>query len=277
MIVIFSDLDGTLLEERTYSADEAGPALKCLKERHIPVVFCTSKTRAEVEVWRRKLDNDAPFIVENGGALFVPTDFFPLPILSPTRREEYIVIEFGDPYVELVETLSSASSESGCRVLGFHDMSIAEVSDRCGLPPWMAALAKQREYDEPFEILGGNREGLLEGIISRKKRWTRGGRFYHVTGANDKAHAVRLLTHYFQRQDLTVTTVGIGDGLNDAGFLRAVDIPVLLPSSQTEALRQAVPRARVAKESGPAGWNSAVLRLLGDCASLAISGDEAPG
>ena len=65
---MFTDLDGTLLHPHTYSSDPARPALDTLKRLGIPVVFCTSKTRPEVELWRQRLGVTDPFIVENGGA-----------------------------------------------------------------------------------------------------------------------------------------------------------------------------------------------------------------
>ncbi len=262
MIVVFTDLDGTLLDAETYSADAAQPSLKRLKELGIPLIFSTSKTRAEVEVWRNTLENSDPFIVENGGALFIPNRYFSHPVVSPTYRNAYTVIEFGIPYQELVRILHLSAFQTGCRVRGFNDMSASEVADCCGMSLEEAALAKQREYDEAFEVLEGNPEGLLRAITAAGKWWTRGGRFYHITGSNDKAHAVSLIAHHFRRQYSDVVTVGLGDGINDAGFLNTVDVPILIPSPQVETLKQAVPNGRVAGQPGPAGWNLAVLRLL---------------
>ncbi len=262
MLVIFSDLDGSLLDHKSYSYDAARPALALIKEMRIPLVLVTSKTRAEVEVWQEKLDNHHPFIVENGGALYLPSDYFPLTFQAPTYRSGYAVIEFGTPYEDLVETLCLASSESRCRVVGFHEMSVEEVSLRCEISLEQAFLAKQREYDEPFEILDPWAERLLDCVESRKKRWTRGGRFYHILGANDKAHCVRLLMHFFQRVYGEVTTVGLGDSLNDARFLKVVDFPIVLRSADSAQVRARVPRARLADCPGPDGWNRAVLDIL---------------
>jgi len=47
--VFFSDLDGTLLDARTYSFDAALPALGILRARRVPLVVCSSKTRTEIE------------------------------------------------------------------------------------------------------------------------------------------------------------------------------------------------------------------------------------
>jgi mannosyl-3-phosphoglycerate phosphatase len=262
MLIIFTDLDGTLLDYESYSYDAARPALALIKDMGIPLVLVTSKTRAEVEIWRDRLDNHDPFIVENGGALYMPRNYFPFTLQVPAYRDGYAVIEFGAPYNELVETLRAASSESQCRVIGFHDMSIQEVSLRCGISMDLAVLAKRREYDEPFEILDPGADQLLKCIESRKKQWTRGGRFYHILGANDKSHCVRLLTHFYQRAFGEVSTVGLGDGLNDARFLKAVDIPIVLKSAESARLLASVPRARLTDVTGSEGWNRAVMEVM---------------
>jgi len=70
--VVFTDLDGTLLDHSSYSFEAARPALEGLRARRIPVVPCTSKTRAEVEEIRTRLRNRDPFVVENGGAALIP-------------------------------------------------------------------------------------------------------------------------------------------------------------------------------------------------------------
>jgi mannosyl-3-phosphoglycerate phosphatase len=129
------------------------------------------------------------------------------------------------------------------------------------LPLADARRAKQREYDEPFEILNGESARLFDAIRKRKKRWTLGGRFYHILGANDKGHCVMLLRHFYERIYTSVVLVGLGDGLNDAGFLNLVDIPLLLKSREINKLHKAVPRGRV-YPGGPGGWNAAVLNAI---------------
>ncbi len=264
MLVIYTDLDGTLLDHVTYSWSAALPALDALRDRKVPLVFCTSKTRAETEYWRTQIRTHHPFIVENGGAFYVPPKYFPFSMQWGLHRDGYAVSEIGCPYDELVEVLRVVSAEIRCRVRGFHDMSVREVGERCGMSPEQAELAKQREYDEPFEILDPPGTRLLQGIENHGKRWTCGGRFYHILGANDKAHCVRRLTRYYKQAFGEVTTVGIGDGLNDAAFLRKVDIPIVIKSASSPKLGSLVPRARVTEHPGPDGWNRAVLAILQD-------------
>jgi mannosyl-3-phosphoglycerate phosphatase len=262
MKVIYSDLDGTLLHPQTYSFEAAGPALSLLRRQDAPLVFCTSKTRAEVEFWRERLENRHPFIVENGGAVYIPRGYFPFEVDRAVRRGGYDVIEFGTPYLHLLLDLREAARETGCEVLGFHQMSLADVCLRTSLPVRQAELAKQREYDEPFEILGSFAHSLLAEIENRGRRWTRGDRFYHITGRNDKAVAVNCLSKLYRRAFESVHTVGVGDGHNDAEFLRSVDTPVIIRSRFAVALKLAVPHAGVTSATGPHGWNEALMPLL---------------
>jgi len=75
-VVVFTDLDGTLLDLSDYSYQAALPAVRYLQKQGIPIVFCSSKTRAEQAVYQQKLDIDDPFIVENGGAVYLPESYF---------------------------------------------------------------------------------------------------------------------------------------------------------------------------------------------------------
>ena len=204
-----------------------------------------------MEVWRERLALSDPFIVENGGG-----------VVMPDRT-----IAFGDRYDELVAALRAAAQESGCTVRGFHDLDAHEIGDLCGLPLEDARLARIREYDEPFEILDGHAERLLHAIEARGKRWTRGGRFYHITGKNDKGRAVGTVAKFYRAKDAALRTVGIGDGWNDVPLLREVDTAIILPSSDAGRIRAEIPQAIVAPAPGPEGWNAAVLEYLGTATS----------
>ena len=84
-LVVFSDLDGTLLDHDTYSFDAARPALERLRVDGVPLILCTSKTRAEIAPLRRALGNTHPFISENGGAVFIPAGYFPFALSGAER------------------------------------------------------------------------------------------------------------------------------------------------------------------------------------------------
>ena len=264
-LVVISDLDGTLLDHDTYAFDAARPALERLASARIPVVLCTSKTRAETEPIRGALGNDHPFIVENGGAIVIPRGYFPfgVDVDRAEQRESMTVIPIGDPYAELVSALARASRESGIAVRGFATMTELEVARATGLPIEQARLARQREFDEPFEIVDDRDPApLFDAIVRAGKRWTAGGRFHHITGANDKARAARVLIELYRRQLAGVRTIGLGDAPNDVDLLREVDVPIVIASAHAAAVARLVPGATITRTPGPSGWSDAVLSVL---------------
>lgn len=282
-VVIFTDLDGTLLDSNTYSFEGALPALNLLKERGIPLVLSSSKTRTEVEHYRRLLDNHDPFIVENGGAVFIPKGYFPFPISeldSPPRRTDdfYEILELGVPYPSLVQALRDIREELDLDLKGFSDMEKEEVVALSGLSMAEATMALQREWGEPFraDLSPIDMERLEKAVLDRGLRLTVGDRFYHLTGANDKGQAVKALIRIYQSASGgEIKSVALGDSLNDLPMLQAVDIPILLPKSEggfdlsvissiwsissISSVSSSGNRMILAKEAGPRGWNRAIL------------------
>jgi mannosyl-3-phosphoglycerate phosphatase len=193
--VVFSDLDGCLLDRRTFSAEAARPAVDALAEAGIPLVFCTSQTRAEVEHHRRVLDNDDPFVVENGGAIFIPRGYFPFPHALTRTEGPYAVVELGVRYERLVRLFQDLRRTTGLDLRGFSDMTVNEIASRTGLDHAAAERAKVRDYDEPFTAnLTPIEEGILiEEARSRGLTISRAGRFLHLMGGHSKGLAAELL------------------------------------------------------------------------------------
>ncbi|MFQ5801919.1 MAG: HAD-IIB family hydrolase [Candidatus Methylomirabilales bacterium] len=262
--LVFTDLDGTLLDEDTYRFDAAGPALKLLKDRNIPVILCSSKTRLELEHYRSLLKNHHPFVAENGGAVFIPKRYFGFSA-SHTIRDEYEVLEFGLSYAILIRALEQCRRETGVRVTGFHELSTEEVARLTGLPLQEAQWARIREYDEPFLLHEENDRPVIEEWVRREgMRIIRGRRFSHLTGSNDKGKAVRMLLNLFRR-DGDWRVVSLGDSPNDLPMLEEADVPMLVQHPDgTHDPRVQGPKIVRVDGIGPAGWNRAILELLAD-------------
>jgi mannosyl-3-phosphoglycerate phosphatase len=271
--VVFTDLDGSLLDRDTYAWDAASLALEHIRRNAVPWIVVTSKTRAEVQHYRKLLGNNHPFVVENGGAIFIPHGYFPFPVPGAALREGYELVEWGKPYGELTAALQAASRYTRCRVAGFHEMTAEKVARICRLPIDLAVLAKQREYDEPFYVIDKERERQLKAAIAAQGlRSAHGGRFYHIGGGGSKASAVKLLSALFREARGHVVTVGLGDSQNDASLLQAVDLPVIIRSRYAGALQSLVPYAKLTWHEGPVGWNDAVLEILRNHDEFACSG-----
>ena len=257
--VVVTDLDGCLLDARTYEWAAALPALDTLKRRAIPLVLCSSKTRAEMEPLHAALGLDAPFVYENGGGIVIPPGAW----WSRAARRDGgpLLVRLGVPLRDLGRALMDIAKEAGARLRGFSRLSTREARDLTGLDADDLERARQREHGEPFVLEEGSEDEVRQAAERRGLRVTRGGRFHHLSGAVDKGKAVRQVLSLLG----PAASIGLGDAENDVGLLRVVDRPILVPRPDgafDPALDAAFPDAERAPLPGPEGWNQAVLMAL---------------
>lgn len=259
--IVFTDLDATLLDHETYSHDEAQPMIDVLSRNDIPIVFVTSKTEPEARKLQQKLDICAPFIIENGGAIFIPKCCSRM--YSPGLDAEYEVIQLGKSYDACLNVINRYRDDFGLR--GFSHMHFNEVSKRTGLQTESAKMAKERYCSEPFVM---EDESLLPALREHVEREgfviTRGGRFFHLIGkAQNKGAAVhRLLAHAESAMGVPFRSIALGDSENDFSMLSSVDIPILIPRHDGNYADIDLPHMIKAPHPGPRGWNAALKTLF---------------
>lgn len=253
-LLVATDLDGTLLDSESYSWAPARDAVAALRARRVPLVLCSSKTRAEMEPLSRDLGLAGPMIVENGGAFVMPAE------------SGGAVHVLGARHAELVTALAEIAAEAGAKVRGFSSLSALQIARLSGLSTEAAERARRREYDEPFVLdTPGRLPRLVELAERRELRVTHGGRFHHLTGRGDKGLALREWLRLAAHEGRSFATVGLGDAKNDEPLLHAVDRPILVPrpgGAVDPGLAVAFPGAERAPAPGPVGWNAAVLAVL---------------
>ncbi len=269
-LVFVTDVDGCLLDHQTGSHAAADRAVERLKADGIPLVVCSSRTRAELERLREELGLTSPFIVENGGALYIPTGTFRTRVNGTRHVPGYEVLEFGRPHGEVLAKLLRTAAQIGIEVSTFSGLSVQRVADECGLSLAQARLAKLREYDEPFRLVEPDpfaRTKLWRALRGAGLRCSAGTRYDHVTGRTDKSTPIATLRRLYASAIGEVVFVGLGDSIEDLELLGAVDVPVVVRNSSAgtgELLARQVHRAFVTSQEGPAGWSEAVASLLGE-------------
>lgn len=253
MILVFTDLDGTLLDHETYSYAAAKEALAVLKARSIPLILASSKTEAEMRPLSHGLGLNAPMIVENGAGICGLND-----------------TALGKPcYGELRQIIEKLPSDLRNSYEGFGDWSAEEIAKQTGLPLDAARLAAQRQFSEPGHWSGSDEAFARFTAILNENGFqaVRGGRFTTLMPKTSKAEAMKkLIGHFSQIANETITAIALGDAPNDVAMLEAADRGVIIANPAHAALPalKGETEGRIIRSSqvGPEGWNMSVLELI---------------
>ncbi len=244
--LVFSDLDGTLLDHRTYSWRAANAALTRMRFEGVGLILATSKTASEVVSLREEIGfADYPAIVENGGGI-LPASGTALPTESSYKKLRDILSRLPSGFV------------------GFGDMTFQQVSELSGLKPEIAVKARDRAFSEPG-IWTGPSTGLSEFITSAKDAGLlvqQGGRFLTLSFGGTKADRVEELIKTLSPD----TTIALGDAPNDIEMLMRTDYGVIVANSAGPTIPrlpgEKTGRIRRTIREGPEGWSEAILEFL---------------
>ena len=265
--VVVSGIDGGLLDPVTKDYDPARPAIAALARLGVPLVLCSSRPRAEVELVSRLFGLGAPMIVENGAAL--------VRARRPPRARgagrargtaSCHVLQLGPPRERLREALAEVAAAAGVEIRAATDLRPGERLHGGGLAGLLGPASRGHEHTEPFLL---EREedavALAREAEARGLRVARGESLFYLCGGADKGLAVRTLLSLYEREGRLPKAIALGTWQVDLPMLRAVHRPVLLPGpggTVEPCLLAALPHAERARRGGPEGWNDAVLAVL---------------
>ncbi len=252
-LLVFTDLDGTLMEHESYSVEPAREALEALAKAGVSPIVNSSKTGSEIRAIQAKLELDAPYICENGAALSnygKPSD----------KKADRI---FGVERQSWFPAIQALRDQMEFKFEGFSDWSADELSARTGLSVLDAKLAKQRQYSEPIVWRDTSKafSQFAAALKALNLNLIEGGRFFSIQGSHDKATGMKWL----QGLDTSSTklTVALGDSPNDIAMLEAADIAVVIKSPKSDQINLKNPKRVIrTNRPGPAGWQDAILKIL---------------
>lgn len=267
-LLVFTDLDGSLLDHFTYRWDAAAEAVSRLRSGHIPLILASSKTRAEMQPLREALGASRyPMIVENGAAVVVPRGTFTVPLANALPCNDEEEVRFAPPRSRWLALLALLAADFPDEFAGFDALGVAGIQAVTGLDAASAALAARREFSEPVQWLGtpARREQFVAALEAAGARVQQGGRFLTVAGNCDKGQALCYLRCAYQRElpGRPIHDIAIGDSGNDVPMLEAAE-SALLVRSPTHGFPALARSAGVRRSHGlgPEGWSEGVLAWL---------------
>lgn len=264
--VIFTDMDGTLLDHHTYSFAAAKPTLEALAERQIPVIPNTSKTFAEMVELREKIGLHGPFIIENGAAAFIPHGFFKQKPSSTVWQDGFWCKSFISAKGYWLKLLDIVKDEFAGEFTHFSEMGVKEIITATGLSESDATLAAKRQFGEPVLWLGSEerKQVFIEAVRERGATPLEGGRFIHISGECTKGKALNWFMEEYRRQSAsTAVSIALGDGKNDIAMMEAADIAVRIasPTHQPPTVNKN-DNIYTSTKLGPEGWTEMLTQLL---------------
>ncbi|WLI77548.1 mannosyl-3-phosphoglycerate phosphatase-related protein [Kosakonia sp. H02] len=262
-LLIFTDVDGTLLDSHTGEWQAAAGWLTRLRERQIPVILCSSKTAAEMLALQKILQlQGLPFIAENGAVIQLAEEW--------QDNEHYPRIMTGAPHSEITQVLTQLRKKYDWKFTTFDELDEHVLAEVTGLPLVQASLAKLQEASETLIWRDNDAQmAAFDEALSRLGlRFVQGARFWHVLDERGgKDQAVNWLTRQYRHyQGKRALTVGLGDGPNDAPLLDSVDYAIVVRGLNREGvqLRQDKPeRVYHTELEGAAGWREGLDHLFG--------------
>jgi len=273
--LIFSDIDNTLVQSyiarnrEMIHSDGYGDikkVIKILSENQIPLVLCSTKTRKEQDKIRNDLDIVDPYIVENGGAIIVPKNYFPFNLdefgLGTKEIDGNMNLELGKSYEQIITILNDIRNKFHIRFNCVSDFSVTELANKVGISVEGATLMASREYSETIlEIEFVNRVELERALIERNLIMAQGTRYITVSARHDKGCAVSILKNLFYKKykNEKIQVIAIGDAINDITMFENVDQAFLVRNIFNQYTPMEINNLTRVKGIAQDGWKEVVL------------------
>jgi len=264
-LIVFTDLDGTLLDHHTYAFDAALPALKVLRERDIPLILVSSKTRLELLDYQKLFNlTNLPFVVENGAAIFTPLNYFDsLP--DPVQINHLTCYCLGKRFAEIKQVLNLISKKYDYSIKGYHNATPEEISVKTGLKGESLIRSLSREFSIPIFYDQHADEILQKESETYNLQILYGGRFMHLLSKTDKGMALKLIMRGYQKKmpSKLIKSIALGDSLNDFAMLEQADYSILVKKHDGSfESRARIENIIYSPDIGPKGWNQSLLKII---------------
>jgi len=255
-LIIFTDLDGSLLHRDNFKFDEIKEYIKSLIDEGIIIIPNTSKTDKEILSFNQKLGEALPYITENGSAikgLNLINKNLPKELILSKEKEELISIfenEVPENLKIKCKWLSKMNKESQLKVLGLSEDQLTNALDR--------------KYTIPFIFDGNINEKKELFKITKLKSLTlqEGGRVINLGDKVSKAKAMQVFMRFFKQHNENIKTIAVGDNYNDLDMLKISDYPCLVFNDQFRLDKIFIDNLISTNKPSPEGWADVIKMAM---------------
>ena len=255
-IIIFTDLDGTLLHRDTFQFDTIKNYIKSLINKGVIIIPNSSKTEIEIEKFNEELGVNLPFISENGASIHglnLITSNFPNKLIVSREKEELLKI-FENKVPEKLKQkcfqISKMSKKDQENILGQKDEKLKN--------------ALNRKYTLPFLFKGDKNEKnrLLKLLSANSLTLQEGGRVSNLCDNVNKVKSMNKVVKILKKIKEKIITIAVGDNYNDLDMLKNCDIPCLVFNDQFKLDQINIDNLIFSNKPSPEGWADVIKKAL---------------
>ncbi len=238
-VVIFTDLDGTLLHRDTFKFDEIKDYIKSLINKGITIIPNTSKTNAELDNFIKELGFNIPFITENGSAIHG------LNLINKNLPDEIILGREKELILKIFQKEAPENLRGKCKFITKMEKNIQVKI----IPILFKGNYEQKKNF--FNIIKDIGLSLHEG-----------GRVINLCDKVSKVKAMNRVVKILKKTEGIVKTIGVGDNYNDLEMLKNSDFPCLVFNDKFLLDTININNCIVSKNLAPNGWQEVVKMAL---------------
>ena len=255
-ILIFTDLDGSLLHRDTFKFEEIKDYIKELILKGILIIPNTSKTEKEILDFNNEIGLALPYICENGAAING------LELLNSNLPNELILSREKDNLIKIFEMSVPINLQTKCKWLS--EMDKKNQSLIFGLKDEKLKMALDRKYTIPFIFDGikSERNELFKIVKKKGLALQEGGRVINLTDKVNKAKALQVFVRFFKKNNKNVKTIAVGDNYNDLDMLKISDFPCLVFNDQFTLDEIPIKNLIITNKPSPGGWADVIKTAL---------------
>ena len=264
--LIFTDLDGTLLDHENYSYGNNNKLIASIINNHNDVIFNTSKTFSESINLLKKLNlTNMPFSTENGALLYFPKNRFKkiknssgygkywkirIAKLSSKNWHQFLLKKQKKFKLLIAQDLPSKILKKYTNLDNTSKMLNREASQ---IILWEDSLVNLKKF---INELRSEKQGVL----------IQGSRFMQVSSVCNKRIAKKLISHVYDHQFYGTyfkNTIALGDSKNDIDMLNSASYSCLIknPSGSFPKLRSNKKNIIKSSKFAPDGWSQVLYKL----------------
>ena len=255
-ILIFTDLDGSLLHRDTFKFEEIKEYIKQLLSKGIFIIPNTSKTEKEILEFNNELGSNLPYISENGSAING------LDLLNSNLPKELILSKEKNNLIKIFKKSVPINLQNKCKWLS--DMDKKNQTMIFGLEDRKLKMALDRKYTIPFIFEGNKSEKskLFKVVKKIGLVLQEGGRVINLTDKVNKAKALQVFVRFFKKNNKDVKTIAVGDNYNDLDMLKISDFPCLVFNDKFTLDEIPINNLIITNKPSPQGWADVIKTAL---------------